>query len=152
MDDASFICDIDNEYHLLVSALPAGGTKTVIRMTAILQEGVAGPPPPAEDLRRRVDAEIRAATEALRRQRTTGTNLDFRQSAIRERLDKFSRHIHHHRAAEKAAGRKINAAGRMEGAGDADMEAEAICSALEGLGPDAEPFCPVAGLDGELEW
>lgn len=38
------------------------------------------------------------------------TDLDFQQSAVRERLDKFSRHVHQHRRAETLVGRKINPA------------------------------------------
>lgn len=115
-------------------------------------------------VRKRVNSEVESAIAALQRHRTTSTNLDFRQSAIRERLDKFNRHVWHHKTLEKAAGRKINAAARGPsgggggggGASGQDMEeAEAICSLLEGLveAGDVDDGGPVEeDLFGELEW
>lgn len=164
VDDASFLCGggggggADDRYHLLVSALPTDGRRTTIKITAVPRQGEETPPPPSRDhhrrrgVRSRVDAEIAAAVDALGRHRTTSANLDFRQSAIRERLDKFDRHVYHHRAMEKAAGRKINVAARVTGRSEVDVQAEAICSALEGLGSEATSLCSSVGLGGELEW
>lgn len=113
-------------------------------------------------VQKRVDTEIQSAITALQRHRTTNTNLDYRQSAIRERLDKFNRHVWHHKTLEKAAGKKINAAARVTGlVNQQDVEAEAICSALEGraqAGEGAGDVVASAGcssigsLSGELEW
>lgn len=152
VDDASFICDIENDYHLLVSALPADGKKTVIKMTVIPRHSGIPKPQRPTSLQHRVNEQIRSAIDTLRQHRTTNTNLDFRQSAIRERLDKFNRHIYHHKATEKVAGKKVNAAARVTGYAAIDLEAEAICSALEGPGLDSLALCSVLGSEGELEW
>lgn len=120
----------------------------------------------------RVNTEVRAATETLKRHRTTDTNLDFRQSAIRERLDKFNRHVWHHKTLEKAAGKRINVAARGvtmtttlgdggTGTGrrgsvfdDAEGERE-VCNALDAPDMDSNmvSMCSVlGGSTGELEW
>lgn len=153
VDDASFICDADSDYHLLVSALPADGKKTVIKITVIPRHsGIPKLQQRRSTLQLRVNDQVRSAIDALRQHRTTNTNLDFRQSAIRERLDKFNRHVYHHKAMEKVAGKKINAAVRVTGYADIDLEAEAICSALEGPGADTLGLCSVAGSKEELQW
>lgn len=114
--------------------------------------------PKTDGIQKRVNAEVQSAVVALQRHRTTNTNLDYRQSAIRERLDKFNRHVWHHRTMEKAAGKKINAAARVIGFASEDVEAEAICTALEGrIGAgDSEtnvtPACSMEDLSDELEW
>lgn len=155
VDDASFICDVEGRYHLLVSALPKDSKKTTIRTTMIRQQAPSEPKT-EEGIQKRVHAEIQSAVVALQRQRTTNTNLDYRQSAIRERLDKFNRHVWHHRTLEKAAGKKINAVARVTGFAREDVEAEAICTTLEGrVGTDEGnmmPACSMEGLSGELEW
>lgn len=159
VDDASFICTIkDNNLHLLISALPADGKKTIIKTTLIprqqqQQHRGTRQPNSNNQLQIRVNEQLRYAIETLRQHRTTNTNLDFRQSAIRERLDKFNRHIYHHKAMEKVAGKKVNAAARVTGYADVDVEAEAICSALER--PDVDNtlgLCLSIGSQGELEW
>lgn len=187
MDDASFICDVAGKYNLLVSALPKNDKRTVVRMTMIPQsipkQQCEGPrngrtaaavhqllcatssckryPKTATDFsREQVNAEIRSAIAALQRHRTTNTNLDYRQSAIRERLDKFNRHVWHHKALEKAAGKRINAVARVTGFSSEDVEAEAICDALEGrvgniaakgdMSPPAG--CLAENMAGGLEW
>lgn len=127
--------------------------RTVIKMTAIPQTGEAPNARDRERVQRRVGAEIASAMDHLRQHRTANTNLDFRQSAIRERLDKFNRHIYHHKAMEKAAGKKVNAAVRVTGYSDIDVEAERVCSALEGLAADVTTTpSTLVGLEGELEW
>lgn len=154
VDDASFICTIeDNMYHLLISALPADGKKTVIKTTLIPRHN-SNPRGPRNSslLKTRVNDQVRFAIETVRQHRRTNTNLDFRQSAIRERLDKFNRHIYHHKAMEKVAGKKINAAARVTGHAEVDVEAEAICSALERPEVDKLGLCSSIGSQGELEW
>lgn len=152
VDDASFICAIEDGYNLLISALPADGKKTTIKITVIPRHNGIPRPRHPSILQRRVNEQIRSAIDILRQHRTTNTNLDFRQSAIRERLDKFDRHIYHHKAIEKAAGKKINTAARVTGHTDVDLEAEAICSSLERSEVATTGLCSVAGSAGELEW
>ncbi|KAJ4386448.1 hypothetical protein N0V93_009344 [Gnomoniopsis smithogilvyi] len=152
VDDASFICNIEDDYHLLVSALPADGKETIIKITAIPRHSGVPKPQQPSVLQSRVSEQIRSAIDTLRQHRTTDTNLDFRQSAIRERLDKFNRHIYHHKAMEKVAGKKVNAAKRVTGNADVDVEAEAICSALEISQVATVGFCSAIGSEGELEW
>lgn len=152
VDDASFICDAKDKYHLLVSALPMDDKRTVIKITAIPRQSEIPPSCDRERIKNRVNAEITSAIDTLRQHRTTNTNLDFRQSAIRERLDKFNRHVYHHQAMEKAAGKKINAAVRATGHSNVDVEAEAICSALEGLRTETTSMCSSIEQEGELEW
>lgn len=152
VDDASFICEIEHEYHLLVSALPADGKETVIKITVVPQHSGVPKAQRQGSLHKRVSGQVRSAIAALKQHRTTNTNLDFRQSAIRERLDKFNRHVYHHKTMEKVIGKKINAAARFTGHAEADLEAEAICSALEGPGHDTLGLCSVIGAEGDLEW
>lgn len=161
VDDASFICDVQGKYHLLVSALPTDSKKTTIRATKIPQHShrqQASGEEKTDDhgIQKRVNAEIQSAVVALQRHRTTNTNLDYRQSAIRERLDKFNRHVWHHKTLEKAAGKKINVVARVTGFASEDVEAEAICSALERrLGArdsNMTPGCAIEDASGELEW
>ncbi|KAK8072894.1 ISP domain-containing protein [Apiospora saccharicola] len=61
-------------------------------------------------LENQVRDELGLAVAALQRHRMATTDLDYQQSAVRERLDKFSRHVHQHRRAETLVGRKINPA------------------------------------------
>lgn len=155
VDDASFICTIEDNYHLLISALPADGKKTVIKTTLIPRHILPTKPPRQQSsiqLQTRVNEQIKCAIATLRQHRTTNTNLDFRQSAIRERLDKFNRHIYHHKAMEKVAGKKVNTAARVTGQADVDVEAEAICSALERPEVESLGLCSSLGSQGELEW
>ncbi|KAK8016912.1 hypothetical protein PG993_015101 [Apiospora rasikravindrae] len=122
VDDASFICDLGAGDFLLISALPLTGHKSIAKCT-YLPSTVASAALDAnlnannnnnknksimvEDL---VRAELGAAVASLQRHRMATTALDFQQSAVRERLDKFSRHVHQHRRAETLAGRKLNPA------------------------------------------
>lgn len=162
VDDASFICDVQGKYHLLVSALPKDSKKTTIRATKIPRHSHVQQHAPGEQntdghgVQERVNAEIQSAVVALQRHRTTNTNLDYRQSAIRERLDKFNRHVWHQKTLEKVAGKKINVVARVTGFASEDVEAEAICSALERrLGardPNMTPGCAMEDASGELEW
>lgn len=148
---------MEGRYHLLVSALPKDRKKTTIRATVILQQARAGEGDKTEltRIQKRVTSEIESAVAALQRHRTTSTNLDYRQSAIRERLDKFNRHVWHHRTLEKAAGKKIHAAARTTGFESKDVEADAICSALEarlGGARDLALGCSIEDTPRELEW
>ncbi|KAK8121879.1 hypothetical protein PG984_010549, partial [Apiospora sp. TS-2023a] len=115
VDDASFICNLGAGDFLLISALPLTAHKSVAKCTYL-------PPPPiavASDppvnaavirLENQVRDELGLAVAALKRHRMATTDLDYQQSAVRERLDKFSRHVHQHRRAETLVGRKINPA------------------------------------------
>lgn len=150
VDDASFICEIEHGYLLLISALPADGKRTTIKTIIIPQHSGVPKPRLQKKVQGRVDEQVRRAIGALRQHKTTNTNLDFRHSAIRERLDKFDRHIYHHKAMERAAGKKINAAVRVTGHADVDLEAEAICSALES--PARVSLCSTVGSAGNLDW
>lgn len=152
VDDASFICTIEDNYHLLISALPADGKKTIIKTTLIPRQHSGTCILPSNQLKARVNEQVRCAIETLRQHRTTNTNLDFRQSAIRERLDKFNRHIYHHKVMEKVAGKKVNAVARVTGQADVDVEAEAIVSALERPEVESLGLCSSLGSQGELEW
>lgn len=153
VDDASFICTIKDNYHLLISALPADGRRTIIKTTLIPRQSSSSTRTvPNKQLQIRVNEQVRSAIKTLRQHRTTNTNLDFRQSAIRERLDKFNRHIYHHKAMEKVAGKKVNAAARVTGQADVDVEAEAICSALERPEIESLGLCSSLASQGELEW
>lgn len=152
VDDASFICTIEDNHTLLISALPADGKKTIVKFTLIPRKYNSSRILPSNQLKIRVNEQVRCAIETLRQHRTTNTNLDFRQSAIRERLDKFNRHVYHHKAMEKVAGKKVNAAARVTGSADVDVEAEAICSALERPEVKTLGLCSALGSQEELEW
>lgn len=153
VDDASFICTIKHDYHLLISALPADGRRTIIKTTLIPRQSSSSTRTlPNKQLQTRVNEQVRSAIETLRQHRATNTNLDFRQSAIRERLDKFNRHIYHHKAMENVVGKKVNAAARVTGQADIDVEAEAICTALERSEVESLGLCSSLASQGELEW
>ncbi|KAK7914027.1 hypothetical protein PG985_011730 [Apiospora marii] len=114
VDDASFICDLGSGDHLLISALPLTAHKSVAKCTYLPPPFTSTPPDSLDvntiKLETQVRAELARAVAALQRHRMATTALDFRQSAVRERLDKFARHVHQHRRAETLAGRKINPA------------------------------------------
>ncbi|KAI2472945.1 Rieske [2Fe-2S] iron-sulfur domain-containing protein [Annulohypoxylon bovei var. microspora] len=148
VDDGSFICRLGNRGLLIVSALPVGYNKTLVKNTFV-PLGPTGSQP--HDLQALVDAEISGAVARLKKDKKANTLLDFRQSAVRERLDKFARHIDHHRRLERVAGRKINAAVRVTGHDAIDEEAEALCNALGGNENETASMCMME-QGGELEW
>ncbi|KAI1442002.1 Rieske [2Fe-2S] iron-sulfur domain-containing protein [Annulohypoxylon stygium] len=148
VDDASFICRLGNSGLLIVSALPVGYGKTLVKNTFVPLGADNSQP---NDVQNLVNAEISRAAVSLKKDMKASTLLDFRQSVIRERLDKFARHIDHHRRLERVAGRKINAAVRVTGHDDIDEEAEALCNALSGNGNETTSMC-MMGQGGELEW
>ncbi|KAK8851037.1 iron-sulfur cluster-binding protein [Apiospora arundinis] len=140
VDDASFICDLGAGDFLLISAQPLTAYKSIAKCTylpsphaiAAHSSPITMTPkhPSATDsstiapdnlttysiqVEKRVRDELTLAVTALRRHRMATTDLGFRQSVVRERLDKFSRHVHQHRRAETLAGRKINPALRRRG-------------------------------------
>ncbi|XDG09669.1 hypothetical protein ABKA04_009284 [Annulohypoxylon sp. FPYF3050] len=131
VDDASFICRLGNSGLLIISALPIGYGKTLVKNTFVPLSADNSQP---NDVQNLVNAEISRAV-----------------SVIRERLDKFARHIDHHRRLERVAGRKINAAVRVTGHDAIDEEAEALCNALSGNGNETTSMC-MMGQGGELEW
>ncbi|KAK8103647.1 uncharacterized protein PG998_010680, partial [Apiospora kogelbergensis] len=114
VDDASFICDMGDGDFLLISALPLTADKSIAKCT-YLPSAHPSPTTASLDVRsthveKLVREELFQAVAALQRHRMATTALDFQQSAVRERLDKFSRHVHQHRRGETRAGRKINPA------------------------------------------
>ncbi|KAK8064563.1 iron-sulfur cluster-binding protein [Apiospora phragmitis] len=127
VDDASFICDLGAGDFLLISALPLTAHKSLAKCTYLpphrpnstttttTTPTSATISPNKDDndvnIENIVRTELAAAVAALKRHRMASpTALDFQQSAVRERLDKFSRHVHSHGRAETLAGRKINPA------------------------------------------
>ncbi|KAK7987158.1 ISP domain-containing protein, partial [Apiospora saccharicola] len=114
VDDASFICNLGAGDFLLISALPLTAHKSVAKCTYLPPPiAVASDPPVTAAvirLENQVRDELGLAVAALQRHRMATTDLDYQQSAVRERLDKFSRHVHQHRRAETLVGRKINPA------------------------------------------
>lgn len=149
MDDASFICNLKGGGRLLISALPSDGAKSLIKCNYVAEPGR----PALSSVQDLVERETRATALILKQLQTTTTNLDFRQSAVRERLDKFARHIDHHKRMEKVAGKKINPVLRATGHAAVDVEAEAICTALEAMErlKEADSEC-VMEQGSELEW
>ncbi|KAH9903703.1 Rieske [2Fe-2S] iron-sulfur domain-containing protein [Xylariomycetidae sp. FL2044] len=147
VDDASFICHLGSGGFLVVSALPLGQKKTLVKSTFV--PGIDGPQ--TKEFLSRVEREMRAAILRLNRNKEANTLLDLKQSAIRERLDKFSRHIDHQRRLESAAGRNVNVAVRVTGHDAIDEEAEALCDALSRNGKYATAAC-MMNQGGELEW
>ncbi|KAH8660142.1 Rieske [2Fe-2S] iron-sulfur domain-containing protein [Xylariales sp. PMI_506] len=143
VDDGSFLCHFGRGAVLLLSALPTDGTRTLIKCSFL----TANTKPQPNDIRSNVDTEIiRGITAAKRYQSVTGS-LDYRRSAVRERLDKVSRHISQHRALELAAGELISPSARVTASSCIDLEAEAICKALDGK----EIIC-LKSKQKELEW
>ncbi|ORY62458.1 Rieske [2Fe-2S] iron-sulfur domain-containing protein [Pseudomassariella vexata] len=147
VDDTSFICCLGSGCFLLVSALPLDATNTVVKITYIAAPGMS----PPSNMQNLVNIEITSALSMLKKHQPPNTNLDFRQSAIRERLDKFARHIDQHRRLEKAARRLINPAVRVTGHASEDREAEFVCNALENAQGPLGAACPVARIP-DLEW
>lgn len=121
--------------------------KTMVKCSYITRDGNS----PPSDIKDRVNAEIISATTALKRYHMVNTNLDFRQSAVRERLDKCARHIDQHRRLELAVGKKVSPSTRKTANTIIDEEAEAICSSLDGLGRGVEEDCPLDRRES-LEW
>ncbi|KAK7961786.1 uncharacterized protein PG986_002611 [Apiospora aurea] len=112
VDDASFICDLGAGDFLLISAVPLTGNKSIAKCTYLpWTASTSGDlSAKASSLEALVRVELSAAVSALKHHRMATTALDFQQSAVRERLDKFSRHVHQHQRAETQAGRKLNPA------------------------------------------
>ncbi len=124
-----------------------GGSKTIIKCTYIPAPGRL----PPSNIQSLADIEITTAVERLKKFRAAPANLDFRQSAVRERWDKLARHIDQHRSMEKRAGRKINPIIRVTGHDAIDVEAESICDALSSLEHKMSMEC-LSEANKELEW
>ncbi|KAK6072580.1 Rieske domain-containing protein [Seiridium cupressi] len=147
VDDASFICELGKGSFLLISALPLSENKTKLRCIYT----VGGTKCTLTQLRDVANAEIWKAIASLRHYRPIGVSLDYRQSAIRERLDKLGRHVNQHRALELTSDRTINPSARANLTTCRDDEAESICATLVKAGPRAERGCLVSQQE-DLEW
>ncbi|KAI1343237.1 Rieske [2Fe-2S] iron-sulfur domain-containing protein [Xylariaceae sp. FL0016] len=147
VDDASFICCLGQRGFLIVSALPLGHKKTIVKNTYVPGRETIGP----DNMQLLVEREIRAAVVRLKQNKKANTLLDLKQSAIRERLDKFSRHIDHQKRLERVAGRKINVAMRVTASDAIDEEAEAVCNTLSMLDSRTASGCTIE-KGGGLDW
>lgn len=154
VDDASFICPLGAGDHLLVSALPRTAHQSVAKCTYLPSPAVSPDPGdgPIAQLERRVRDALALAVAALQRHRMPTTALGFRQSAVRERLDKFARHVHQHRRAEALAGRKINPALRRPAATAATAWSSPPPPSSASAGAGSRPDATTGRDDSPIGW
>jgi hypothetical protein len=132
---------------LIVSALPMGCDRTLVKCVYI-DEGYGTHAGTVKDL---AVKEIKSTIATLRTLQQASTKLDFQQSAVRERLDKFTRHIIYHKRLEDVAGKEVNPVMRTTPSCKEDEEAQSLCSALENAAHGAPQGCPAENRL-ELEW